>query len=126
MRVGANPSLRTATVLNPDGSPRRRRVTCDSGLVAATIDEQGAVLDVGRRTRAIPTAIRAALSMQAMAAFPGGANDRFLHGHHVKHWLHGGPTSLDNLVFLCSFHHSPGSPTPGVIGFDRVMRRPRP
>jgi hypothetical protein len=29
----------------------------------------------------------------------------FLHGHHVHHWLHGGRTSLDNLLLLCSFHH---------------------
>src|SRR5215831_16028242 len=28
-----------------------------------------------------------------------------LHAHHVEHWAHGGPTSLDNLVLLCSFHH---------------------
>jgi hypothetical protein len=38
-----------------------RRVACDGGVVAAVVDEQGAVLDIGRRTRAIPTAIRRAL-----------------------------------------------------------------
>ena len=32
-------------------------------------------------------------------------NQRFVHGHHVKHWLQGGRTSLDNLLLLCSFHH---------------------
>ena len=25
--------------------------------------------------------------------------------HHVKHWLDGGPTDLDNLVLLCHQHH---------------------
>ena len=83
-----------------------RRVCCDGGVVAAVVDEQGAVLNVGRRTRAIPTAIRRALSIRDQGCrFPGCGNQRYLHGHHVKHWLHGGPTSLDNLALLCSFHH---------------------
>jgi hypothetical protein len=83
-----------------------RRVCCDGGLVTAAIDEQGAVLDVGRKTRAIPTAIRRALWVRdGGCRFPGCSNSRFLHGHHITHWLHGGRTSLDNLVLLCSFHH---------------------
>jgi hypothetical protein len=28
-----------------------------------------------------------------------------LHGHHIRHWLHGGVTSVDNLCLLCTFHH---------------------
>jgi len=83
-----------------------RRVCCDGGLVTAAVDEQGAVLDVGRKTRAIPTAIRRALSIRDQGCrFPGCSNQRFLHGHHVQHWLHGGRTSLENLVLLCSAHH---------------------
>jgi hypothetical protein len=83
-----------------------RRVCCDGGIVAAIVDHQGAVLDVGRRTRAIPTAIRRALWLRDQCCrFPGCMNQRYVHGHHIKHWLHGGPTSLDNLVLLCSFHH---------------------
>ncbi len=38
-------------------------------------------------------------------AFPGCSHSRFLHAHHVEHWLHGGETSLDNLTMLCSRHH---------------------
>jgi hypothetical protein len=33
------------------------------------------------------------------------SNRHFVHAHHVEHWAHGGSTSLDNLVLLCSFHH---------------------
>jgi HNH endonuclease len=29
----------------------------------------------------------------------------FLHAHHIQHWARGGPTTLDNLVQLCSYHH---------------------
>jgi hypothetical protein len=25
--------------------------------------------------------------------------------HHVRHWIDGGPTDLDNLVELCDQHH---------------------
>ena len=83
-----------------------RRVACDGGVVVAAVDEQGAVLDIGRKTRVIPTAIRRALWIRDQGCrFPGCSNHRFLHGHHVRHWFHGGRTAIDNLVLLCSFHH---------------------
>jgi hypothetical protein len=37
--------------------------------------------------------------------FPGCDHRRFLHAHHIHHWARGGPTSLENLVHLCSYHH---------------------
>jgi len=83
-----------------------RRVACDGGVVVAATDPTGQVLDVGRRTRAIPSAIRRAMLMRDHhCRFPGCTNRSFLHGHHVIHWLHGGRTALTNLVTLCSFHH---------------------
>jgi hypothetical protein len=30
---------------------------------------------------------------------------RFGQGHHIRHWAHGGPTVLSNLVLLCRRHH---------------------
>jgi len=81
-----------------------RRVACDCGLVAAAQD--GEALNVGRRTRSIPPAIRRALMLRDRGcAFPGCTHGAFLHGHHVEHWLHGGETKLANLVMLCTFHH---------------------
>jgi hypothetical protein len=81
-----------------------RRVACDCGLVAAGAD--GEKLDIGRRTRTIPPAIRRALMLRDHGcAFPGCTHTRFLHGHHIHHWLHGGETSVDNLVLLCTIHH---------------------
>jgi hypothetical protein len=93
-----------------DGTPvsaeTLRRVCCDGGIVPASVDDEGAVLDVGRRTRAIPSAIRRALWIRDQGCrFPGCMNQRYVHGHHIKHWLHGGGTSLDNLVLLCAWHH---------------------
>jgi hypothetical protein len=81
-----------------------RRVACDCGLVAAGAD--GEALSIGRRTRTIPPAIRRTLMLRDQGcAFPGCTHTRFLHGHHIHHWLHGGETSVDNLVLLCTVHH---------------------
>jgi 5-methylcytosine-specific restriction endonuclease McrA len=38
--------------------------------------------------------------------FPGCDHRRFLHAHHIVHWSDGGATQIDNLVLLCSAHHS--------------------
>ena len=81
-----------------------RRVACDCGLVATGGD--GEALNIGRRARSIPPAIRRALMLRDRGcAFPGCTHTAFLHGHHIEHWLHGGETSLENLVMLCTFHH---------------------
>jgi hypothetical protein len=38
--------------------------------------------------------------------FPGCNKHRFLDCHHVEHWAHGGETAVDNLVLLCTQHHT--------------------
>jgi hypothetical protein len=38
--------------------------------------------------------------------FPGCHHTRFLDTHHVKHWAEGGETKLDNLLVLCTTHHT--------------------
>ena len=81
-----------------------RRVACDCGLVA--VGHDGQALNIGRRARSMPPAILRALMLRDRGcAFPGCPHTRFLHAHHLQHWLHGGATSLDHLVMLCSFHH---------------------
>jgi hypothetical protein len=81
-----------------------RRIACDCGVVAVAGD--GADLNIGRRARSIPPAIRRALTLRDRGCrFPGCTHTRFLHGHHIRHWLHGGETSVTNLALLCTFHH---------------------
>ncbi len=78
-----------------------RRVACDCGLVA--VNHDGEALNIGRRARSIPPAIRRALMLRDRGcAFPGCTHTRFLHAHHIQHWLHGGETSLENLALLCT------------------------
>ncbi|MDP9020155.1 MAG: HNH endonuclease [Actinomycetota bacterium] len=69
-------------------------------------DERGTPLDVGRKTRSIPPAIRRALQVRDRGCrFPGCTNRRFVDGHHIRHWAAGGETSLANLTLLCRRHH---------------------
>ena len=83
-----------------------RRLTCDASLVRIIETEQGEPLDVGRKTRTIPPAIRRALnSRDPGCCFPGCTFRRHLDAHHVEHWADGGATKLSNLVSLCRTHH---------------------
>jgi hypothetical protein len=82
-----------------------RRLGCDAAVVRI-VERDGRPLTVGRRTRTIPPALRRALrSRDDGCQFPGCSHRRFLHAHHIRHWAHGGPTTLENLVQLCSYHH---------------------
>jgi Domain of unknown function (DUF222)/HNH endonuclease len=95
--IDEGPSLPVATV---------RRLTCDASLVRLTETRDGEPLDVGRKTRTIPPAIRRALhSRDAGCCFPGCTYRRYLDAHHVEHWAEGGATRLSNLVTLCRAHH---------------------
>jgi hypothetical protein len=83
-----------------------RRLLCDAGVVPMLEDEAGKTIDVGRKTRAIPPALRRALDARdGGCRFPGCTNRIFTDAHHVKHWLEGGETSLANTVLLCRRHH---------------------
>jgi hypothetical protein len=83
-----------------------RRLACDAGVVRIVESPDGEPLDVGRRSRTIPSGIRRALTARDKGCrFPGCTFKRYVDGHHVKHWADGGETKLSNLVTLCRFHH---------------------
>ena len=83
-----------------------RRVACDASLLSVIENEHGEPLDVGRKTRSIPPAIRRALrSRDAGCRFPGCTHERYVDAHHIEHWADGGETKLSNLVTLCRLHH---------------------
>ncbi|MFO7566197.1 MAG: DUF222 domain-containing protein [Enhygromyxa sp.] len=94
----------------PDGTPVplhvARMLACDGARVDVTLGRDGELLDVGRRTRAIPSAIGRALWLRdGGCRVPGCGRTRHLHAHHIKSWAEGGPTRLSNLVLVCSGHH---------------------
>jgi hypothetical protein len=83
-----------------------RRLACDASIVTLIENEQGEPLNVGRKTRTIPPGIRRALRARDQGCrFPGCTFQRYVDGHHIQHWVHGGETRLANLVSLCRFHH---------------------
>jgi hypothetical protein len=83
-----------------------RRLTCDAGIVPLIEDGDGNPLNVGRRRRRPPTALRRALAARdGCCRFPGCGSRRYLHAHHITHWARGGKTWIRTMVLLCSKHH---------------------
>jgi HNH endonuclease len=64
-------------------------------------------LEVGRATRVVSAAQRTALAVRdGGCRYPGcDRPPAWCEAHHRRHWLHGGPTDLGNLVLLCRAHH---------------------
>jgi hypothetical protein len=82
-----------------------QRIACDGSRIVMRHARDGSVLDVGRKTRTIPAAIRRALlARDRHCQFPG-CTTRRVDGHHIQHWADGGPTSLANLTLLWRRHH---------------------
>ncbi|MBM5811049.1 MAG: DUF222 domain-containing protein [Gammaproteobacteria bacterium] len=110
-----------------------RRLACDASLVTIVENGDGEPLNVGRKTRTIPPALRRALQSRDQGCrFPGCTHTRFVDGHHLRHWAHGGETKLGNLVSLCRFHHrlvhegriAVAVLDDGAVRFQRSGRRP--
>ena len=79
--------------LAPDAA---RRLACDASLRLVKEDEYGNVLDIGRRSRIISSAMSRALTIRdGGCQFPGCCESRYVDGHHIKHWADGGETKLD-------------------------------
>ncbi len=82
-----------------------RRLACDAGLVVMTHDVDENVLDVGRKRRTVPPALRRALESRDQGCRFPGCGLKHTDAHHIAHWSEGGHTRLDNLVLLCRRHH---------------------
>jgi len=82
-----------------------QRLACDASRVVMRHDGEGRVVEVGARTRTIPPALRRALLHRDRSCRFPGCTVRVGQGHHVRHWAHGGPTTLSNLALLCRRHH---------------------
>ena len=83
-----------------------KRLCCDGHAIVLSENDKGEPLNIGRKTRTVPTAIKRALKARDRScSFPGCHHTRFVDAHHIQHWSAGGETSLDNLMLLCSQHH---------------------
>ena len=85
-----------------------KRWACDAGIVRIITDADSQPLDVGRRTRTIPPALRRALDLRDEGCtWPGCcAPTSWCDAHHIVHWADGGDTNLINTQLLCRKHHT--------------------
>jgi hypothetical protein len=83
------------------------RLACDCTVTRILLGADSAVIDVGRGRRVISGPMRKALNVRDRGcAWPGCDRPAsWTSGHHLVHWIHGGPTSLDNTALLRYHHH---------------------
>lgn len=92
-------------VLHPETA---RRLSCDARLQLALENKDGQPIGVGRESRNPPDSLRRQVFHRDgyVCTFRGCEMRDFLHPHHIQHWGRRGPTDLDNLVTVCTFHHT--------------------
>ena len=85
-----------------------RQLACDSSLHRIVWNAESEIIDVGRRTRVISSALRRAVTARDRhCTHPGCDRDpRWCDVHHIQHWADGGETNLDNLRLTCRYHHT--------------------
>jgi len=85
-----------------------RKITCDAAIIPVVLGSEGEPLDVGRKTRTIPSALRRAIEARdTHCTWPGcHAPPSWCDAHHDVHWADGGDTSLENCRLLCRRHHT--------------------
>ena len=85
-----------------------RTITCECSLSRILLGSDSEIIDIGRRTRIIPTPLRRAIiARDRHCTWPGcDRNPRWCDIHHIRHWANGGATQPDNLRLLCRYHHT--------------------
>ena len=91
----------------PIGRITAERLACDCALGRVVVEGRSEILDLGRRTRLIPRALRRLVRVRdEHCQYPGcRAPAAWCDVHHLVHWLHGGETKPENLALLCPRHH---------------------
>jgi len=82
-------------------------MACEQGVIPAVLGTAGEILDLGRKARLATPAQKRALKARYGGCGINGCDACFEYCdiHHIWQWLKGGPTSLANLIPLCSHHH---------------------
>jgi hypothetical protein len=85
-----------------------KRLCCDGKAVVMTETKDGEPLSIGRKSRVVPKGIERAVRSRDKntCRFPGCCNKRFVDIHHIEHWANGGETAVEQLMLLCSKHHT--------------------
>lgn len=85
-----------------------RRLACEGRIIPMVLGTESQPLDVGRQHRlATPAQVRALRQRDKGCTFAGcNRPPSWCQAHHLRHWLHFGPTDLINLALLCQRHHT--------------------
>jgi len=94
--------------VGPVGATDARLLACDCAVIPAVLNGAGEVLDIGRKSRIWPTAIRRAIELRDRTCRHKDCTAPAQHCdiHHKRHWADGGPTNYDNGVLVCRHHHT--------------------
>jgi hypothetical protein len=80
-------------------------LSCDA-LVRYLLVRHGQPVAMGRRERTVNPRLRTIIEHRdGGCRVPGCDQVRWLHIHHLRHWMDGGRTDPDNLFALCPTHH---------------------
>jgi hypothetical protein len=101
-------------------------LSCDCSISRLVVGPSSEPLDIGRKSRAIPAAMRrAVIARDRHCQHPGCFRAaRWCDVDHKIDWIHGGETKLSNLQLLCRHHHrlkhqairdEPGRPTSALV-----------
>ncbi|WP_336705603.1 HNH endonuclease signature motif containing protein [Micrococcus terreus] len=84
-----------------------RAWACDAKILPVVLGAQGQIVDAGPARRVFPAPLRRAIiARDRGCAAPGcGQPATYCQVHHVQHYEHGGPTTVENGVLLCEHHH---------------------
>jgi hypothetical protein len=82
-------------------------LACDAQIVPVVFSDTGGILAYGRERRLASVGQRLALAARdGGCSFPGcDRPPAWTEVHHVREWITGGPTDLDNMILLCGHHH---------------------
>lgn len=92
-------------VLHPETA---RRLACDARIQIVLHGKGGNPVGIGQASQITPHWLRRQVFHRDgnTCTFPGCEARQFLTPHHIRHWARQGPTEFDNLVTVCSFHHT--------------------
>ena len=82
-------------------------IACDAHVLPAVMGGDSQPLDIATPAYVVPAHLRRALVLRDRGcAFPSCDRPASVcDAHHIREWLRGGPTHIDNLVLLCPHHH---------------------
>jgi Domain of unknown function (DUF222) len=96
------------TWVGPISATDARLLACDCAVIPAVLNSAGEVMDIGRKSRIWPTAIRRAIELRDRTCRHVGCDTPAQHCdiHHKTPWADGGPTSYHSGVLACRHHHT--------------------